>query len=85
MIGPQDVGHRVVVRRVVGVRDGRPLFTDVLGELTGYGESELTVEAKDGPVTLPIDAIVAAKRIPPRGYRPRAQNPIDGPGGAASP
>lgn len=70
MIGPQDVGHRVVVRRVVGVRDGRPLFSDILGELTGYGETELTVAAKLGPVTVPLDAVVAAKRIPPRTTRP---------------
>lgn len=65
MIGPQDVGHRVVVRRVVGERDGRPLFTDILGELLTYGTDELTVASKNGPVSVPVEAIVAAKRIPP--------------------
>ena len=66
MIGPQDVGHRVVVRRVVGIRDGRPLFTDILGELLGYADDQLTVASKNGPVSVPVEAIVAAKRIPPR-------------------
>ena len=70
MIGPQDVGHRVVVRRVVGVRDGRPLFTDILGELIGVrrrrtdrGDEERAGDA------YPLEAIVAAKRIPPRDPR----------------
>jgi hypothetical protein len=83
MIGPQDVGHRVVVRRVVGVRDGRPLFTDILGELIDYDESELTVAAKNGPVSVPIGAVVAAKRIPARVERPPGPT-IDGPGAGAS-
>jgi len=59
------MGHRVVVRRFVGVRDDRPVFTDVLGELTDYGDAELTVQTRRGPVTVPIASIVAAKRVPP--------------------
>jgi hypothetical protein len=66
MLGPHDVGFRVVVRHIVGVRDGRPLLTDVLGELTSFTEVELTVTGRDGPVRVPAAAVVAGKRIPPR-------------------
>ena len=65
MLGRDDVGHRVVVRRVVGVRGERPLFTDILGELREYGDEDLAVETKRGLVRVPLAAIVAAKRIPP--------------------
>jgi hypothetical protein len=68
----------VVVRRVVGIRDGRPIFTDILGELLSFGDTELTVDAKDGPLAVPIGSIVAGKRIPPRGDRPSG-----GPSGVA--
>jgi N-acetylglutamate synthase len=78
MLGPQDVGFRVVVRRVVGVRDGRPLFTDVLGDLVTYAEDELTIDGKNGLESVPRAAIVAGKRIPPR---PAASG---GPDGAAA-
>ncbi|HEY1489266.1 MAG TPA: hypothetical protein VGF84_24385 [Micromonosporaceae bacterium] len=66
MLGPQDVGFRVVVRHIVGVRDGRPLMTDVLGELLAATETELVVAGRSGPVTVPVKAVVAGKRIPPR-------------------
>lgn len=69
MLGADDVGHRVVVRRVVGVRDGRPLMSDMLGELTRFGGGELTVATEDGPVTVPLRRVVAGKRIPPRPRR----------------
>jgi ribosomal protein S18 acetylase RimI-like enzyme len=64
MLGPQDVGYRVVVRRIVGIRDNRPLFTDVLGELVEYGVTGLTVDTRRGPERVPHDAIQAAKRVP---------------------
>ncbi len=73
MLSAADVGHRVVVRRVVGVRDGRPLMSDMLGELVRFGEGELTVATKDGPVTTPLHRVVAGKRIPPPPRR-RAQD-----------
>ena len=66
MLGPGDIGHRVVVRRVVGVRDGRPLLTDALGVLTSFTDTELTVETETGQLTVPRAAVVAGKRIPPR-------------------
>lgn len=65
MLGPSDVGQRVVVRHVVGVRAGRPIMTDVLGELLAYGETQLTVRTRRGEVTVPTENVVAAKRVPP--------------------
>jgi N-acetylglutamate synthase len=77
MLGPQDVGFRVVVRHIVGVRDGRPLLTDSLGELLRFTDADLTVDCRTGPVTVPMKAVVAGKRIPPR------PAPIGGPPDAA--
>lgn len=65
MLGPDDVGHRVVVRRVVGGTPDRPLRGDLLGELVALTDHELTVVTRDGPVTVPRQAVVAAKRVPP--------------------
>ncbi len=64
MIGPHDIGHRVVVRRTAGQRDGRPVYTDVLGTLTDFAD-EATVQTRAGEVRVPVGQIVAAKRIPP--------------------
>lgn len=61
-----DVGHRVVVRRVVGERDGRPLLTDALGTLTSLTDTELTIDTGAGPLTIARGQVVAGKRIPPR-------------------
>lgn len=66
LLSQQDVGHRVVVRRTAGRRGDRPLFTDVLGELTSVTATELTVATDSGPVTIARAAVVAGKRIPPR-------------------
>jgi len=65
VLGPSDVGKRVVVRHVVGFREGRPIMTDVLGELLAYGETQLTVRTRRGEVTVPTKSVVAAKRVPP--------------------
>lgn len=77
MLAEDDVGHRVVVRRVVGTRDGRPLLTDTLGTLTGWEDQQLTVTTEAGPVTITHADIVAAKRIPPK---PPRRSPRRGPG-----
>ena len=69
MLGPQDVGSRVVVRRVVGIRDGRPLMTDVLGILIALTDTELTVETARGPLVIARTTVVAAKRVPPKAAR----------------
>lgn len=79
MIGPRDIGHRVVVRRVVGRRDGRPLLTDVLGTLTSLTDAELTVETEAGRLTIARGAVVAAKRIPPRPERRAPRRPTGPP------
>ena len=71
MLGPGDIGHRVVVRRVVGVRDGRPLLTDALGVLTSVTETELTLDTRTGTLTIPRAAVVAGKRVPPPPTRRR--------------
>jgi hypothetical protein len=73
MLGPGDIGHRVVVRRVVGVRDHRPLMTDALGVLTAITDTSLTLDTDAGPLTVPLAAVVAAKRIPPRPPRRRGR------------
>ena len=66
MLEAQDVGFRVVVRRVVGERDGRPLFSDILGDLLSFTDDELVVDGKNGPERIPRAKIVAGKRIPPK-------------------
>jgi GNAT superfamily N-acetyltransferase len=64
VLGPPDVGHRVVVRRIVGRRDDRPVFTDLLGDLLDWSETEITVRTKSGEVRVPKDEIARAKRVP---------------------
>jgi N-acetylglutamate synthase len=61
-----DVGHRIVVRRIVGVRDNRPIFRDSLGELIELGETHLTLRTRSGLMRVPTAAIVRAKRVPDR-------------------
>jgi N-acetylglutamate synthase len=79
VLGRGDVGQRVVVRRFVEIRNDRPLFTDVVGDLVAWEDESITVVTRRGPVTVPIAAIVAGKRIPPpaprRGTRPGTGTP----------
>lgn len=65
------MGHRVVVRRIVGTGShGRPVFTDVTGDLVEIGEERLVVRAADGVRhAVAIADVAAAKRIPPRPAR----------------
>jgi N-acetylglutamate synthase len=65
VLGPQDVGHRVVVRRRAGLRDGRPVYSDALGDLVAVDGAGLTVRTRSGPVRVPHEDVVAGKRIPP--------------------
>jgi GNAT superfamily N-acetyltransferase len=60
----QDVGHRVVVRRIVGVSQDRPLFTDALGELVELTETELTLATAQGTLRVPLREVHRAKRVP---------------------
>ncbi|WP_203838433.1 GNAT family N-acetyltransferase [Winogradskya humida] len=64
MLRRQDVGHRVVVRRIVGVSQDRPLFTDALGELVELTETDLTLATPKGTLRVPLNEIHRAKRVP---------------------
>jgi ribosomal protein S18 acetylase RimI-like enzyme len=68
-LGPRDVGHRVVVRRVVGLQGGRPVQSDALGVLTRVTETLLTVRTTDGDIDIERAAVTAAKRVPDRRAR----------------
>lgn len=76
MLRRQDVGHRVVVRRIVGVSQDRPLFTDALGELVELTETDLTLATAKGPLRVPLKDVHRAKRVPPA-RRPPAADVID--------
>ncbi|MEU4425926.1 GNAT family N-acetyltransferase [Actinoplanes sp. NPDC024001] len=65
MLRQQDVGHRVVVRRIVGVTGDRTLFTDALGELVDLTETDLTLATDKGTVRVPLGEVHRAKRVPP--------------------
>jgi N-acetylglutamate synthase len=69
----QDVGHRVVVRRIVGVSQDRPLFRDALGELVELTETDLTLATAHGPLRVPLREVHRAKRVPPA-RRPPARD-----------
>lgn len=64
MLRRQDVGHRVVVRRIVGVSEERPLYTDALGELVELTETELTIATAKGTLRVPLKDVHRAKRVP---------------------
>ena len=66
MLGPQHVGRRVVIRRFVGIRDDRPVFSDILGRLVEATETHLTVRARSGAVRVPANEISRAKPVPDR-------------------
>ncbi|MET8349891.1 GNAT family N-acetyltransferase [Micromonospora sp. NPDC005206] len=65
MLRQQDVGHRIVVRRIVGIREGRPLFSDALGELVELSETHLTLATAQGQLRVPVAQVHRAKRVPP--------------------
>lgn len=61
-----DVGHRVVVRHRLPDRR----LTDVVGVLASWGAEGLAVRRSDGSVAgVRLDAVVAAKRVPPMPLR----------------
>jgi N-acetylglutamate synthase len=71
----QDVGHRVVVRRIVGVSQDRPLFTDALGELVELTETDLTLATEHGTLRVPLRDVHRAKRVP-AARRPPARDVV---------
>ncbi|WP_174515060.1 GNAT family N-acetyltransferase [Streptacidiphilus albus] len=69
-ITPADLGRRVSVRRIAGISDERPVFSDVVGVLTSWDNGVLTVLDRAGePVLIREDALVAAKAVPPAPVR----------------
>ncbi|GHJ14684.1 GNAT family N-acetyltransferase [Micromonospora sp. AKA38] len=76
MLRQQDVGHRIVVRRIVGIREGRPLFSDALGELVELSETHITLVTAGGPLRVPVGEVHRAKRVPPA-RRPTAVAVVD--------
>ncbi|MEE6257049.1 GNAT family N-acetyltransferase [Plantactinospora sonchi] len=76
MLGRRDVGHRIVVRRIVGNSRGRTLFTDALGELVELTETHLTLATREGPLRVPLVEVHRAKRVPPA-RRPSAAAVIE--------
>ena len=72
MLRRQDVGHRVVVRRIVGVTPERTLYTDALGELVDLTETDLTIATEKGTVRVPLREVHRAKRVPPARRPPAA-------------
>jgi ribosomal protein S18 acetylase RimI-like enzyme len=64
------VGARVALRyRVgghrIGERDGRPLLTDAVGELSADGTGAVVVQTRRGPVRVERSAVVAVRAVPP--------------------
>ncbi len=60
------VGRRVIVRRVVGERDGRPQFSDVIGDLES-ADDKLQVRRADGTtVAVDPDSVHRIKPLPAR-------------------
>lgn len=71
-ISASDVGSRVMVRRTLtGEAHG---YSDVIGELTEWNDESLTIVSRSGPVVVPLDAVVAGKRVPPAVPRRRARD-----------
>jgi len=63
---PEELlGTRVALRHRVGTRDGRPLLTDAVGELTADGPGAVVVRTRRGPVRVERSAVVAVRAVPP--------------------
>nr|WP_221375660.1 GNAT family N-acetyltransferase [Actinoplanes polyasparticus] len=73
MLRRQDVGHRVVVRRIVGVAQNRTLYTDALGELVDLTETDLTIATAKGTLRVPLREVHRAKRVPAARRPPAAE------------
>ena len=72
-LGPQVVGMRVVVRRVVRGEtgpSGGPALTDLLGICESWGPGSLTIRSEDGTLTeIALADVVSGKPVPPRPSR----------------
>jgi N-acetylglutamate synthase len=60
------LGRRVVLRRRAGERDGRPVFTDILGELVEARDGTLVIRRADGEaVAVPGAEVHRLRPVPP--------------------
>jgi ribosomal protein S18 acetylase RimI-like enzyme len=66
VLGRQDLGHRVVVRRIVEETDGRRIFSDTLGRLTELTGTHLIIQTDAASVCVPLNQVHRAKRVPDR-------------------
>ncbi|MEN3268774.1 MAG: N-acetylglutamate synthase, partial [Pseudonocardia sp.] len=64
-IADELVGVRVALRYRIGERDGRPLYTDAVGELSVAGPGAVLVQTRRGPVHVDSTAVVAVRAVPP--------------------
>jgi len=69
-LGPQCIGQRVVVRRIVPGEEGPtggPAMTDLLGVMESWSDGVTSVRDESGNVTsITIAHIVSGKPVPPR-------------------
>jgi GNAT superfamily N-acetyltransferase len=59
------IGSRVVLRHRVGERDGRPLFSDLIGELVEMADTAVVRQADGSIRQVPIPAVHRIKAVPP--------------------
>jgi N-acetylglutamate synthase len=59
------VGARVSLRHRIGQREGRPLYSDAVGELSAAGADAVVVQTRRGPVRVERAAVVAVRAVPP--------------------
>jgi N-acetylglutamate synthase len=69
VLGKDDLGHRVVIRRVIGTRGRRPVSSDALGRLIAVDETHFIVRTAAGDVSIERTAVTAAKRVGERRAR----------------
>ena len=80
-LGPQVVGKRVVVRRLLPGEtgpSGGPAMTDVLGVCVSWGDGVCVVQPESGdPVRIRIADIVSGKPVPPRSSPRHRVTPLE--------
>jgi ribosomal protein S18 acetylase RimI-like enzyme len=65
VLEPSWVGRRVSVRRTLTRPDGgRPLYSDVVGDLLALDARIAVIEARNGLVEVPVEAIAIARLVP---------------------
>jgi ribosomal protein S18 acetylase RimI-like enzyme len=63
---PEELlGARVALRHRIGEREGRPLFTDAVGELAADGPGAVVVQTRRGPVRVERSEVIAVRAVPP--------------------